>query len=688
MNQSAPPDDPAHLPAAFKVDTPDHTLSPHTGMTRDHWIQAAVYTLRRAFNHVADADALFEFPSLPGRSYPRPGAPAWEYRSKNLEGFRRTMSIAAPLLHVRPDLQIKGIPVADYYRRHITRLLTPGDPACIPMPEEIGDSYYQFTCELGGLTQILLHYPDQFWSGLDDSQRDAVAQTLSRWGHYRTQPCNWYFFNVMILTFLKKNGYAVDDAMLEGHLDQLLAMYGGQGWYDDWHYDYYTAWVFHMYSIVWNRAYGDAHDPGRVKIHEERFAAFMQSYPHLLGRDGHMLMWGRSICYRFAAACPFPLAFIADTSAGPSIDPGWARRLSSGTLLQFLSREDFWHQDIPSLGFYRHWEPLVQPYSSTASPLWMFLPFVALSLPEDSPFWTATENDGPWEKLGNRRVCLVMDDIGLHITNHGTSGTAELRPSDIRKPSIHYDRLVYNTAFPWEDEDPYGATAGSYALRCIKTSLLKADNAPFVTHGELLNKGTRGGVLYRRLQLKDPGHGRLSWIDLADIVVPFGVLRVDRLRICHEYELRLGHFGLPRLAEEEPKVQRYTRGGASALVVSGHYGSLAVVIYAGWAGLDTVTRNELNAVEPRSTLVYAHRQDQGASPPPELVVTAMLHRTDGQDWSEDELFFVDRIETKAHGLDGAVSPATIRLVSGDSFEVNHDPAASRPRFDGPTRSKP
>ena len=41
---------------------------------------------------------------------------------------------------------------------------------------------------------------------------------------------------------------------------------------------------------------------------------------------------------------------------GAPLDPGWARRLCSGSLLQFVTREDFFENDIPSLGFYAHRE--------------------------------------------------------------------------------------------------------------------------------------------------------------------------------------------------------------------------------------------------------------------------------------------------------------------------------------------
>jgi hypothetical protein len=88
-------------------------------------------------------------------------------------------------------------------------------------------------------------------------------------------------------------------------------------------------------------------------------------------------------------------------------------------MLQFLGREDFYHNDIPSLGFYGHREFAIQSYSCPASPFIMFLPF-SLALPEDSPFWTATGKRG---LLGKPRLGLqrtVLDKPGLVLVNHGS----------------------------------------------------------------------------------------------------------------------------------------------------------------------------------------------------------------------------------------------------------------------------
>jgi hypothetical protein len=118
----------------------------------------------------------------------------------------------------------------------------------------------------------------------------------------------------------------------------------------------------------------------------------MKTYPNFFARDGYINMWARSICYRTWVSGGFPFPSCSRTNT-PWIPAGPGACVPV-LCLQFVGREDFFENDIPSLGFYGHREFVVQNYSCPASPFIMFLPFIALALPEDSPFWTATENEG------------------------------------------------------------------------------------------------------------------------------------------------------------------------------------------------------------------------------------------------------------------------------------------------------
>ena len=219
------------MPNAYQVTSPDYHLSPYTGMTRQHYVDLAKHLLSRAFKHVQSMETPFSFPSVPGKTYPQPNGPPWRYRALEFEALERTLTLAGPLMHVEPDVTINGIKLRDYYGRQLYNALTPGHANSLPLPEDLPDATYQFTCEFGGLTKTLLLLPDILWPHFTQQQKDDMAITLSKWAHHRTTQNNWRIFNIVTLSFLKKHGYAIDDDLLKSHLLWVASYHSGNGWY-------------------------------------------------------------------------------------------------------------------------------------------------------------------------------------------------------------------------------------------------------------------------------------------------------------------------------------------------------------------------------------------------------------------------------------------------------------------------
>ncbi len=644
----------------FQINNPDFNLSPQTGMTRAHWIECARFIMQGTFSHVETLDNPMAFPKVEGKSYPHTNDPDWRFRAMEFEGLSRSLNVAAPLMHVAPDIEINGIPLADYYRHQILQLVTPGSATYIPKISELPDDRYQMTCEWGGFSTILLQFPDVLWPLFSRAEQNLIAAHLSDWAHGRTTSHNWRYFNVMMLTFLKTRAYPIDDDLLNDHLDFLMASYGGDGWFLDAHFDYYSVWVFHLYGIIWSRAWGDKNDPDRVKVMEKQFADLMKTYPLFFGRDGKMLMWGRSICYRFGATCAFPLASMAQT---PTINPGWARRIVSGALLDFVTRPEFWENDVPSLGFYGHFEPCLQPYSCAASPFWMFLPFVALSLPEDSPFWAAPETDGDWNIIGQGSETRVLPGPGFAITAQGVSGAAELRAAKVHAPDPNYSRLCYNTAFPWEaDDNESGATAMAFSARN-----LDGEN-PWQPIQQILWAGEENGVIYRQILMNAKGHR--APIDIAEIIVPGGVLQFARNRVFYPHDLTLGHFGLPHIGGVVASVEGFERQGCRGLTARIAGRRLAFVAQHGWDELEARTHKDKHPEAQFSTVLTAKQTCTSLYPGMNLLVTLLLHRCDGGEWSDAELCPIDQLETPRFMESGSSCGALVVLRDGREFAID------------------
>ncbi|WP_430974258.1 DUF2264 domain-containing protein [Sunxiuqinia rutila] len=671
---------------AFEVENPDFDLSPHTGMTRKHYIELAKYLLERAFKHIDSIDTPLTFPIVPGKTYPQPNAPDWRYRSAEFEALERTFTLAGPLIHVDPETTINGINLRDYYCRQLYNTFTPGHANSLPLPEDLPDSNYQFTCEFGGLFKTLLLMPDTIWSQFPEAQKNEMVVTISKWAHHRTTQNNWRIFNIVTLSFLKKYGYEIDDELLKSHLLWVASYHSGDGWYLEQTYNYYSISLFIVYTTIWNRTFGDEYYPEIAEIIEKSAQKLMESLTGFFGRDGYINMWSRSICYRTWVSGAFPVAFMLKEKT--QLDGGWARRLCSGSLLQFVTREEFFCNDIPSLGFYGQKEYMVQNYSCAGSPFLMFLPFICLALPEDSPFWTTRENEGMWETLGKQSLRTILDSPGLVLVNHGKTGTSEIVPGKVYYDDPNYSKLVYNTHFPWEDHNPQGGTAMEYCYRSHDPRDVRGDDVNFYLTGltvdndseknrsytisqSMLYNGVRKGVLYRQaIMRKPPNNGVGYMIDLADITIPGGVIRVDRSRLAFEYELTLGHFGLPHLNGGKAVVNQFESKDKQVITAAIPGRQLALIAYRGWDKLEHLVHENRNAEADESTVIYARKKRMAKNPAMELMITVMLHKMDDGAWTEEELSPIKDIKIKDITENYSALGATISLHSGETYEID------------------
>ena len=638
---------------AFEIENPDFIKSPFTGMTKQHYIECAKYILERAFTHVDSIKDPITFPPVPGKTYPQPGAPDWRYRSAEFEALERTFTLAGPLIHLDPGIKIKNINLRDYYHLHLYNALTPGHPNSLPLPEDLPDSTYQFTCEFGGLFKTLLLMPETLWSTYSEAEKDEMVVTISKWAHHRTTQNNWRIFNIITLSFLKKYGYQVDGELLKSHLLWVASYHSGNGWYLEQTYNYYSISLFIVYTTIWNRTFGDDYYPEIADIIERSAKMLMESITGFFGRDGYINMWSRSICYRTWVSGAFPVAFMLRENN--LLDPGFARRLCSGSLLQFVTREEFYDNEIPSLGFYGHREYMIQSYSCPGSPFLMFLPFICLALPDDSPFWTATENEGYWEQLGKNTRITVLDNPGLVLANHGKTGASEIIPGKVYYDDPNYSKLVYNTHFPWEDHNPQGGTSMEYSFRSLDPRDVRGDdinfyltgitirnssdkNVVYSTSQSVVYNGVKDGVIYRQAIMRKPPNNGVGYIiDLADIIIPGGVIRVDRSRLAFEHELTLGHFGLPHINGIKAITDQYEEGRMKVITASIKGRRIALITYNGWDKIDSMTHKNRNAEADDSTVIFAYRKRIAKNPAMELMITVMLHKTEDTEWTPEEL---------------------------------------------------
>ncbi|WP_026652930.1 DUF2264 domain-containing protein [Butyrivibrio proteoclasticus] len=691
----------------------DYELSPYTGLTRESWIEAAEYLLSGIFGNIKDIADPVVMPRYETEvTYPSKDAPEWRKKAEVFEGLCRSFFISAPLLAIKPDLVLNGINVRDYYKRQVLEAVTPDAPNYVLNYSDMRAldksdnpcACYQQTVETAALVICLYLCKEQIWDTYTKEEKDRIAAFLSDFAHSNTVPQNWRLFNMLDMAFLHMNGYEIDKDIMRDHAQNILHYYVGDGWYRDGQsFDYYSCWAFNMYTAIWNNWYGYDNEPYIAGKFEENSNKLMETYPDMFDRDGFTNMWGRSGIYRNAATSSFDGNLMMRNSMA---DPGRARRICSGSLLQFLKRDDFLWNGVPTLGFYGPFVPLVQGYSCAESPMWLAKALLCLHLPADHPFWTAKENNGTWEKLakGETKV-TTLDGPALCFANHEANGITELRSGKMvkDKTDLHgiwnYGKLVYNTKFPWESR-PNSASdvdncaqdvveSQQYVLTYMREGSAEDDKGSTDSANKTLVKelaltpnvtlwhGEKNGVLYRRQFFEYETQTETHWrtaIDLADFPVSYGMIRADKIRLFRRpVELTLGAFGFP---DNGTEVITKEKDSYKAIILKGHDHTgkekqLALTIMDGWDEIKLVKSTDTNPDSKNSIVVYGKttRMKQYGYEP-YFLISQVITKEDLSDFTEDELFPIKEVIYTDPEKCGGYGPVTIRLKNGEERTVD------------------
>lgn len=627
----------------FQIVNPDYKLSPYTGMTKQHWKDAAMYLLDGAFSYVHSLDDPMKFPKQQGKSYP---ANEGQVPTEKLEGLCRTLFVASPLLKENPELLIHNIKVADYYRYQIAKLTDPASASYIePRSKNGGPS--QKLVEFGALAVSMLTNPEVLWKPLPQEQKDQLAKTMLSYGDGPTVDSNWKFFNVFVLSFFKEQGYQVNEKLLVEYLEKSLKHYRGNGWYNDSPaYDYYSMWAFQMYGMIWSEYFGKKHYPEIAARFEQNFSDLKNNYPNLFSKNGEMIMWGRSISYRTGAIIPFPLMGFQND---PNTNYGWMRRISSGVIKQFFTHPDFMKDKVPTLGFYGAFEPAVQVYSCRGSVYWMGKAFLALLVPDNNPFWTAKENNGDWDTQFKKDAVYnkYQGDSNILITNYPNIGASEVRAwchekvkNDWQKfrSTENYNRLSYNSAFPWQADGTNGEVAMNYV---VKNKENNWEAFRLYTFKKFENE-----VYYRDVVLETDENIKFN---LADIPLANGILRVDKNNSGKAISTRLGHYALPKLDKEISVEKRKIKNREVTIIDNGKY-QLAMVSLLGWEKSEVVKAQDLHPESNESSVINLVTNAASKDKEPNIYATLMLWKKSGEKWTKKELLPVKSIETNHSGV--------------------------------------
>ncbi len=673
----------------YKPTALDFELSPYTGLTRESWIEAGKYLLEGIFRNIPSDTAPVILPRTETDvTYPHKNASGNQLKLEEMaqmfEGLARSLFIAAPIIHIDPEAEICGFNLREYYSKQILRTCTRGDSNFVGYYEDLQEldgnknpyRAFQQTVETCALVICLDICHEEIWDRYAKAEKDIIAKFLTSYAHASTVPQNWRLFNMLDMAFLHKEGYKTDNEIMLSHAQAILGYYAGDGWYRDGQsFDYYSCWAFNVYAPIWNAWYGYSHEPYIAEQFEKNANKLMETYPDFFDRDGFTMMWGRSCVYRSAATSPLSENFILKN---PAANAGLARRIASGSLLQFFTRDDFLNNGIPTMGFYGQFTPLIQGYSCTESAYWLGKAFLCLHFPENHPFWTAKENNGSWDKLKGKEVKeTVLNGPALCLTNHNANGETILRTGKVVKNCgdehgmWNYAKLTYNSKYPWEAKPSDEVESMQYVLANDGEKPQKCN----VTFWH----GIRKGVLYRRqffdYRLDCETHWRQA-VNLADFPVEYGIIRADKLRLFRApITLTLGAYGF---SDNGTEIIQKSKESAKAVILKGHDHTgqekqLAMTIYDGWDDIDIIHGAGTNPDSEKSIIVYAKTARHKQYCYDKLIlVSQVITKESHEDFSEDEIFPIEKILYTDKEKCGGYGPVTIRLKNGNEKIICFD----------------
>jgi hypothetical protein len=425
---------------------PDRTHSPITGWTREHW-EEVFHGLMKG---IVDS-------ASPGCARQRIPGPRSHHGllADELEGFTRSLIMAGPWLHHSAGGAYTWngakVDVADFYRKGI---LAGTDPKHPEYWGEIVD-YAQHLVEMAALAWGLYLSKDLVWNCFSSAQKQQVADYMFQCTKVKYHQNNWLLFNVITNAVLKKLGMPYSQEQIDANLKACDHMYMGGGWYRDGdinRIDYYNAWAFLYYYLLWVILDGES-KPEIAEMHQERARLFARDFRYFFAADGGVPCFGRSMIYRFGFLAPIALGQYLGCLDIPA---GEVRTMCNGAMKFFFDQEILTEQNHLSMGFLRPCAEMLEHYSCGGSPYWATKAFNLLLIPPAAAFWQTPEEPLP---IHRESYSVPLRDPGLLLVGHNKSGHVQLinQKSYHDKPEYNdkYTKFAYSSIFSYEARQIY-----------------------------------------------------------------------------------------------------------------------------------------------------------------------------------------------------------------------------------------
>ena len=317
-----------------------------------------------------------------------------------LEAFGRVMTGFAPWFELPDDDTPEGRLRAAWrprLLRAIGNAVDPQSPDFLVFAAEDPARRRQPLVDAAFFAQGLLRARKGLWERLPEKARRQTVDALV--SSRATQPYenNWLLFAGEIEAFLLEVTGSCDTNRLRMGVDKFAhAWYAGDGYYSDGPYlafDGYNSFVIHpmFWEIAQTMArHGITGGKGYVEMARKRLRRFADLQERMISPEGTFPMAGRSICYRFGALQGLALAATLGPEFHPASD-GAIRAAMTAVLVRQTHPRNFRPDGWLEIGFNGVQPDLAERYIGYGSVYLCTAFFLPLTLPPDSPFWTAQE---------------------------------------------------------------------------------------------------------------------------------------------------------------------------------------------------------------------------------------------------------------------------------------------------------
>lgn len=454
-------------------------------------------------------------------------------------------------------------------------------------------NFDQRSVELAAIALALCLVPEQIWQPLPVKAKAQLRAYLEQINHCGLHANNWLFFRVLVNIALARLGFSIDMSSQAADLDRLESFAIGDGWYrdgDNGACDYYTAFAFHFYSLLYCRL-APEDNSGRIERFQQRARLFADQFKHWFSADGASIPFGRSLHYRFAAVAFWGALAYAGIEALPW---GVIKGLYLRNLRWWLTQPMLDDDCLLTLGYTYPNLNLVEHYASPASPYWALKAFLPLSLPPSHPFWTSAECALPNLPASNvqsaPQMIITRDAVSDHIVLFPAPGKGL---PGLRHSGEKYAKFCYSNKFGFSvPSAALGLSAGAH-----DNMLALSEEGEYFR----VRQNSLGAAIVDGAQISEWS----SWPDVVvrSWVVPAGFwhVRIHRVRTGRALATAEGGFALGHRGQFHVPVPEC--GGRAAAAVDSEFGiSLIVDLAGGRRGVVIHAAPNTNVLHPNTTI--------------------------------------------------------------------------------------